>query len=258
MSPPSPSQSSQPQMIPQSNFGMIPPPYSEQNVYNNNYPPGYIQNQPAFNYDYNAVPGMMQAPQNAYPMYPNMIQPVAPAGVDFQNTSWNNSVAPPASVPVEKEPDTPAQNPAIDEEKQRREGKPKSRRSRESADRRIFAAAVAKEKKNQQATLRKQREDYRKRATALRRELKTLKDQREELAAGSEPPSPTTNGFLKENDKLQVINAHARSIQTGFVQQSLKHKYLSIFLFYLNLPYLRANLLRSKTFCHFFTASFIH
>lgn len=64
---------------------------------------------------------------------------------------------------------------------------------------------MAQEKKNQQATLRKQREDYKKRANALRRELKTLKDKRDELAAGSEPPSPTTNGFLKENDKLQVI-----------------------------------------------------
>lgn len=65
-------------------------------------------------------------------------------------------------------------------------------------------AAVALEKKNQRATFRKQRDDYKRRATALKRELKILKGQREELVSGSQPPSPTTNGFLKENDRLQV------------------------------------------------------
>lgn len=60
--------------------------------------------------------------------------------------------------------------------------------------------------KNQRATLCKQRDDYKSRATALRRELKILKEQREDLVSGGEPPSPTTNGFLKENDRLQVNN----------------------------------------------------
>lgn len=68
----------------------------------------------------------------------------------------------------------------------------------------LHTAAVALEKKNQRATFRKQRDDYKRRATALKRELKILKGQREELVSGSQPPSPTTNGFLKENDRLQV------------------------------------------------------
>lgn len=68
----------------------------------------------------------------------------------------------------------------------------------------FFPAAVAKEKKTQRATLGKQREDYKRRATALKRELNTLKEQRDDLISGSEPPSPTTKGFIKENDRLQV------------------------------------------------------
>lgn len=68
----------------------------------------------------------------------------------------------------------------------------------------FFSAAVALEKKNQRATLRKQREDYRRRSNALKRELNILREQRDDLISGSEPPSPTTKGFLKENDRLQV------------------------------------------------------
>lgn len=69
----------------------------------------------------------------------------------------------------------------------------------------FFLAAIAQEKKNQRATLRKQREDYKRRSTALKRELNILKEQREDLVSSSEPPSPTTKGFVKENDRLQVI-----------------------------------------------------
>lgn len=65
-------------------------------------------------------------------------------------------------------------------------------------------AAIAAEKKNQRDTIRKQRDDYSRRASALKRELITLKEQREELATGNEPPSPTTHAFIKENDRLQV------------------------------------------------------
>lgn len=65
-------------------------------------------------------------------------------------------------------------------------------------------AAVAQEKKNQRETLRKQHDDYMRRAAALKRELVILKEQKGELYIGNEPPSPTTNGFLKENDRLQV------------------------------------------------------
>lgn len=69
----------------------------------------------------------------------------------------------------------------------------------------LCAAAIALEKKNQRETLRKQRDEYFRRATALKKELITLKEQREELSNGDEPPSPTTSGFLNENDRLQVI-----------------------------------------------------
>jgi len=34
--------------------------------------------------------------------------------------------------------------------------------------------------------------------------MKVLKDQREDLAAGDAPPSPTTKNFIEENDRLQV------------------------------------------------------
>lgn len=64
---------------------------------------------------------------------------------------------------------------------------------------------MAKEKKNQRDTIMKQRDEYKRRASALQRELHTLREQRVELASGIEgPPSPVTNSFLKENDRLQV------------------------------------------------------
>lgn len=68
----------------------------------------------------------------------------------------------------------------------------------------LRTAAIALEKKNQRDTLCKQRDDYMRRATALKRELNILREQRGELITGNEPPSPTTNGFLRENDRLQV------------------------------------------------------
>lgn len=68
----------------------------------------------------------------------------------------------------------------------------------------MILAAIAEEKKNQRATLRKQREDYKRRLTALNRELKILQVQRGDLVSSGDPPSPTTKGFLKENDRLQV------------------------------------------------------
>ncbi|XP_055644714.1 zinc finger matrin-type protein CG9776 [Toxorhynchites rutilus septentrionalis] len=64
-------------------------------------------------------------------------------------------------------------------------------------------AAIASEVRNQRASLKKQRDDYRRRAGALNRELKTLIQQRNDLCSGRDPPSPTTNSFIKENDKLQ-------------------------------------------------------
>uniref|UniRef100_A0A8W7PLZ1 U1-type domain-containing protein n=1 Tax=Anopheles coluzzii TaxID=1518534 RepID=A0A8W7PLZ1_ANOCL len=64
-------------------------------------------------------------------------------------------------------------------------------------------AAITFELLNQRAALKKQRDDYKQRAKALKRELKTLKEQRSDLCSGREPPSPTSNVFIKENDKLQ-------------------------------------------------------
>lgn len=75
-------------------------------------------------------------------------------------------------------------------------------------------AAIAAEKKIQRDTIRKQRDDYIRRASALKRELIALKEQREELISGNEPPSPTTHSFVKENDRLQV-NIHP--IRLGLV-----------------------------------------
>lgn len=68
----------------------------------------------------------------------------------------------------------------------------------------VFLAAVVQEMQNQRATLKKQREDYQRRASALTRELKILREQRNKLAAVNQPHSPTTRNFLKENDRLQV------------------------------------------------------
>lgn len=78
----------------------------------------------------------------------------------------------------------------------------------------IGTAAITFELLNQRAALKKQRDDYKRRAGALKRELKTLKQQRSDLSSGREPPSPTTNNFIKENDKLQVGVNHARHLRT--------------------------------------------
>lgn len=67
------------------------------------------------------------------------------------------------------------------------------------------------------------------RATALKRELSTLREQRGELMTGSEPPSPTTNGFLRNLDRLQV---NVCKIQIYIDENQLVH---FIFLFYLNM-----------------------
>ncbi|KAJ6635397.1 Zinc finger matrin-type protein, partial [Pseudolycoriella hygida] len=157
----------------------MPPPQMYTDGYN--YPQSYAPPAPAYGtYDYS----MQSQPPFAYPTQP-VLQPVPP-GDDFQQPNWVHAphmtlpppaliVPPPIQVSVETE-----------EEKLKRE------------------AAVAKEKKTQRATLGKQREDYRRRAAALKRELNTLKEQRDDLISGSEPPSPTTKGFIKENDRLQL------------------------------------------------------
>lgn len=68
-----------------------------------------------------------------------------------------------------------------------------------------FTAAIESEMRHQKAALSKQREDYVKKANILKKELDTLKDQRNELRGDAKrSPSPDTKRFLKENTKLQV------------------------------------------------------
>lgn len=70
----------------------------------------------------------------------------------------------------------------------------------------MVLAAVAEEKKHQREGLKKQRDQYISRSEKMKRELKELKQQKSDLNAGhgKRSPSPKTNGFIKENEKLQV------------------------------------------------------
>ncbi|KAL9885611.1 zinc finger matrin-type protein CG9776 isoform 1-T2 [Glossina fuscipes fuscipes] len=63
--------------------------------------------------------------------------------------------------------------------------------------------AVAQEAENQRDELKKQRTSYLKKTSVLKKELKMLKEQRKDLHKDSVPPSPTTKGFIDENEKLQ-------------------------------------------------------
>lgn len=70
----------------------------------------------------------------------------------------------------------------------------------------FLSAAVAEEKKRQREGLKKQRDQYITRSEKMKRELKELKQQKSDLIAGhgKRSPSPKTNEFIKENEKLQV------------------------------------------------------
>lgn len=68
-----------------------------------------------------------------------------------------------------------------------------------------FTASLETERHLQKSALSKQREDYIKKAAILKKEMDTLKDQRNELRGDPKrSPSPDTKRFLKENTKLQV------------------------------------------------------
>jgi hypothetical protein len=84
---------------------------------------------------------------------------------------------------------------------------------------------------NQRAALRKQQEDYVSRAAALKKELKTLKQQRSKLVSLRSPPSPTTNGFIKENDKLQVSSSQPFVLWhfDAFGRRKTKNRYTIIY-----------------------------
>lgn len=68
----------------------------------------------------------------------------------------------------------------------------------------LHTKAVAQEAENQRDELKKQRTSYLKKTAILKKELKMLKEQRKELHSGKAPASPTTKGFIDENEKLQV------------------------------------------------------
>lgn len=63
---------------------------------------------------------------------------------------------------------------------------------------------MAQEAENQRDELKKQRTSYLKKTAVLKKELKMLKEQRKDLHSGKAPASPTTKGFIDENEKLQV------------------------------------------------------
>lgn len=71
----------------------------------------------------------------------------------------------------------------------------------------LKTAAIAEEKKRQREGLKKQRDQYISRSEKMKRELKMLKEQKSGFldGLGKRSPSPKTSGFIKENDKLQVM-----------------------------------------------------
>jgi type IV secretory pathway VirB4 component len=71
-----------------------------------------------------------------------------------------------------------------------------------------FVAAIAEEKKRQREELKKQRDSYVARSEKMKKELKMLKQQKSDLVEGlgKRSPSPKTNEFIKENEKLQVCD----------------------------------------------------
>lgn len=85
----------------------------------------------------------------------------------------------------------------------------------------VSIAAVAEEKKRQREGLKKQRDQYISRSEKMKRELKELKQQKSDLAAGhgKRSPSPKTNGFIKENEKLQVSRISRRPKANGLSHQ---------------------------------------
>lgn len=67
----------------------------------------------------------------------------------------------------------------------------------------LIIAAIANEMKQQQATLTKQRDEYLRKASVLRRELEKLRLQKHELLSDKSPPRDSQR-ILRENAKLQV------------------------------------------------------
>ncbi|KAJ8724749.1 hypothetical protein PYW07_015707 [Mythimna separata] len=130
-----------------------------------NYPANY---QPSYSGIYDDFPSVGGVPQA--PLPPDM-------------AAWNQMSLPPP--PPQSAPPAPFLNNVEDQIKKE--------------------AAIESEMRHQKAALSKQREDYIKKANILKKEMDTLKDQRNELRGDAKrSPSPDTKRFLKENTKLQL------------------------------------------------------
>ncbi|XP_031763405.1 zinc finger matrin-type protein CG9776-like isoform X2 [Galleria mellonella] len=131
-------------------------------------PPYGSNYQPPYSGIYDDFPPVASVPQSAH--LPDM-------------AAWNQMSLPPP-------PQTPMQPPIVQfnvEDQIKKE------------------AAIESEMRHQKAALSKQREDYIKKTSILKKELETLKEQRNELHGDSKrSPSPDTKRFLKENTKLQL------------------------------------------------------
>ncbi|VVC91131.1 unnamed protein product [Leptidea sinapis] len=133
--------------------------------------------------DYDALPPNFQmdgsAYQNFQPSYPGGYNDFssAPPVVVPDVSSWNQMSLPPPPIP---------QVLSVEDQIKKE-------------------AAIESEMRHQKAALSKQREDYLKKTAVLKKELDTLKDQRNELRGDPKrSPSPDTKRFLKENTKLQL------------------------------------------------------
>ncbi|XP_075972545.1 uncharacterized protein LOC142974243 isoform X2 [Anticarsia gemmatalis] len=155
----------------QEGFPVPPPPTFSQppqeGVSNQNYAGNY---QPSYSGIYDDFPSVGALPP----------QPPHPPDI----TTWNQmSLPPPPSQPPPAPPAPYVSN----------------------VEDQIKKEAIESEMRHQKAALSKQREDYIKKCGILKKELDTLKDQRNELRGDAKrSPSPDTKRFLKENTKLQL------------------------------------------------------
>ncbi|CAG4983512.1 unnamed protein product [Colias eurytheme] len=132
----------------------------------------------------------------------------APASNFSQDSTFNHNYQPPYSGQYDEFPPAPAAPPASSEMaswNQMSLPPPPPQQVYNVEDQIKKEAAIESEMRHQKAALSKQREDYIKKSAILKKELDTLKDQRNELRGDSKrSPSPDTKRFLKENTKLQL------------------------------------------------------
>ena len=81
-----------------------------------------------------------------------------------------------------------------------------------------------------------------------------LKEQRKDLNSDTAPPSPTTKGFMDENDKLQVgLGKHKETFFSGRVSLFLFSKFRAwnFGFFKRNRKFLNSDFARIKKFLNF-------